>query len=216
MLKQIKSLPAVWSAQTEFGGGVRLFVALAVAAWGVSACGDDGATVTIKLMDAPPQNVTAVKIFVKSADVHVVDADKAKDADPNDASIDADDKWSSLAVDKEIDLVAHQGESAALALGDLSLPAGKITQIRLQLDLSKPQTVTQNGVDCAMETDLVPETGIKINHPFKAIDAAGGSASETLIDFDLAESLVAAGNCFRLKPVLKLTKVKTDGKDVAL
>jgi hypothetical protein len=180
------------------------------------ACGESGSTAVIKLMDAPPQGVTAVKVFVANVDIHVVDADKSKDADPEDTSIDNDNKWQSLAVNKAIDLVAHQGEGAAALLGELSLPEGKITQIRLRLDMSEPQTVTQDNTDCDMDTTQVPPTGIKINHPFKAFESKEGLDNEILLDFDLADSLTASGNCFRLTPVIKLVKVKADGKEVQL
>ena len=183
---------------------------------GSVACGSDGSTAILKVMDAPPQGVTAVKVFVASADVHVVDADKAKDADPTDTTIDKDDKWQTLELNQEIDLMAHQGEGAAALLGELPLPQGKITQIRLLLDTTQPQAVTQNGVDCAMDVSQVPPTGIKINHPFKAFDSKDGTKTEILMDFDVAESLKASGSCFRLEPVIKLVKVKADGEDVEI
>jgi hypothetical protein len=183
---------------------------------GTLACGSDGSTGILKIMDAPPQGVTAVTIVVATIDVHVEDADKAKDADPTDTSIDKDNKWQSLTLDQEIDLVIHQGEAAAELLGELPLPQGKITQIRLLLDLTKPQTVTQNGVDCAMDTSQVPPTGIKISHPFKAFDSKNGIKNEMLVDFDLADSMKASAGCFRLEPVLKLVKVKADGADVGI
>jgi hypothetical protein len=183
---------------------------------GSVACGSNGSTAVLRVMDAPPQGVTAVKVFVATAGVHVVDADGAKGADPADTSIDKDSQWQSLDLNQAIDLMAHQGEGAAALLGELPLPQGKITQIRLVLDTTQPQIVTQNGVDCAMDTSQVPPTGIKINHPFKAFDSKDGARNEILMDFDLGESLKASGGCFRLEPVIKLVKVKADGKDVEI
>lgn len=177
----------------------------------LSACG--GASAELRLMDAPPQGVTSVKIHVASMQVHVDDKDKAKDADPADSSIDADGKWQTLAVDKQIDLVAHQGEAAANVLGQLDLPEGKITQIRLVIDLAKPNVATFNGVDCNLDMSKIEAKGIKINHAFKALDPDGGEA-QVWVDFKLDEAMTAKGDCFLLEPKIKLHKVKVDGGDV--
>ena len=179
----------------------------------LTGCG--GATAELKLMDAPPAGVTAVEVFVAAMQVHVVDKDKAKDADPNDKSIDDDNYWESLAVGRSIDLVQHQGESAAELLGQLDLPEGKITQIRLVIDTTRPNTATYQGTKCDLDTSKVEVKGIKIDHPFKALDARPGAKHELWVDFKLDESLTAAGKCFVLLPKLKLHKVKVDGADIA-
>src|SRR5207244_1108242 len=100
------------------------------------------------------------------------DASSSKQGDPADDSIDDDSRWTSAAVNKSLDLVAHQGESAAEKLSQLGLPPGKITQIRLVLDTSLPErnVVTRaSGGDCALDVSNVARKGIKINHPFKAL-----------------------------------------------
>jgi hypothetical protein len=142
-----------------------------------------------------------------------VEKDKAKDADPNDSSIDSDDKWQTLPVDKQIDLVAHQGETAADVLGQLDLPEGKITQIRLVIDLTKPNVATFNGADCNLDMAKIEAKGIKINHAFKALDPDGGEA-QVWVDFELDKAMTPKGDCFQLEPKLKLHKVKVDGSDV--
>src|SRR5689334_3566891 len=103
----------------------------------LAACG--GTSHEILLYDAAPAGVTAVTLFVASADVHVDDkADKSVAQD--DASIDHDKKWETLEVGRAIDLMQHEGESAAEVLGQLDLPEGKVTQIRLQIDTSQSNT----------------------------------------------------------------------------
>lgn len=190
---------------------------------GLSAC--NGSTAIIKLMDAPFAGVTAVNIFIATVDVHMAgvsqesneneDKQKNKNKDPD--NTDAENNgWQTLEVNKTINLMEHQGEDAAILLGELSLPSGKITQIRLNLDLDEPQTVIKDNVDCAMDTSQVPTTGIKIIHPFKAFDSKNKIENEILLDFDLAESLTESGTCFKLKPVLHLVKVKANGKNVDL
>jgi hypothetical protein len=141
----------------------------------------------------------------------------------DDALLDpADDgTWVSLPVNKVIDLVAHQGEGAAELLGELSLPAGKVTRLRLFLDVTAPANNTMTygaAVTCNLNTDKVEKTGIKINKAFKAFESKSGSKGDVYLDFDLAESLKEdrAGDCWKLSPVLKLHKVKVDGQEQPL
>ena len=200
-------------SQAILSNGVR---ALALGSFGllVAACGGSSSTAEFRLMDAPPAGVTAVNVWVAAIQVHVVDNAEARDADPNDGTIDDDNKWLSLVVNRSIDLVQHQGETAAELLGQLPLPAGKITQIRLILDTTKPNTATRLGVACNLDTSEVVRKGIKINHPFKAF--GGNSKYAIWVDFKLDESLIENGTCFTLKPKLKLHKVKVDDKDATL
>jgi hypothetical protein len=186
-----------------------------LAALGLTACGG-GSTAELKLMDAPPAGVTSVKLQVASMQVHVDNKDSTKNGDPADSSIDDDDKWESLAVNQQIDLVQHQGEANADPLGKLDLPEGKITQIRLVIDTTKPNTATLNGTECDLDMSKVAQKGIKIDHAFKSIDSKNGSNSELLLDFNLEKSLTSKGTCFQLDPHLELTRVKVDGNDVAV
>lgn len=178
-------------------------------------CGGGSSTAELRLLDAPPPGVTSVKLSIAAMQVHVDDKSKT-DADPNDASIDDDQKWHSLAVNKTIDLVLLQGETAAMVLGELPLPLGKITQLRLVIDTTKSNTAVLNGVECSLDTRKVAAKGIKINHVFKAFESKSGSRHQLWVDFRLDESLKPAGTCFELEPKLKLIRVKTDGKDETL
>lgn len=82
-------------------------------------------------MLCPPSVVTLSKV-----EVHVAEADSRKDGDPNDASIDKDDRWESVELaQREHDFLKLQNDTTA-ALGELHLPEGKITQIRLFVDES--------------------------------------------------------------------------------
>lgn len=187
---------------------------LSAAALVAGGCGESS-TAEFRLMDAPPAGVTSVKIFVASIQVHVDDKTKTV-SDPADVSIDNDSKWQTFAVGRSIDLVQYQGESAALVLGQLPLPLGKITQVRLVIDKTKPNTATLNGVVCNLDVTKIADKGIKIDHVFKAFESKNGSLHQMWIDFKLDEALKPAGTCFELQPKLKLVKVKTDGKDEVL
>jgi hypothetical protein len=191
---------------------------ISLAAFMSSLCACGQAQATLSLMDAPPSGVTAVSIFVASMDVHVNDGGTGGDSgsNPNDATIDDDDKWHSLSVNKSIDLVQHQGESAAAMLGQLELPAGKITQLRLVIDTTKANTATYNGSSCALDTTKVETRGIKINHVFKALSASKGDKVDITVDFDLADSLSPKGDCFELSPRLKLHKVKLNDTEQSI
>jgi hypothetical protein len=208
---------------------MRHVLAASLTALAVSACGSAGSTATLKLMDKPTDDVSKVEITVASMQVHVVKPDDAKtQADPADASVDdatvatdgATYGWQSLAVNKKIDLLAHVGEGAAATLGDLPLPEGKITQIRLVLDTTAGNNVAtkKDGSTCNLDTEKVAKKGIKINHVFKAFQSKENAKHEVVVDFDVDESLKEDKDtgCWKLEPKLKLVKVKTDGADQAL
>jgi len=194
-------------------------------------CSDGKATLELKLMDAPA-GVEQVNLLLGSIQVHEAKPEAEGDqkngqgqggkpeaaevADPEDNTIDADDRWETLTVNKSVDLMAHQGEANALSLGELGIPEGKITQIRLILDTSKPEnnSVTQSGVACNLDVSQMNKNGIKINHAFKFIVARAEDRLQIILDFDLDHSLTASGGCFALKPVLKVQRVRTNDRDV--
>ena len=177
---------------------------------------EESGSIEVRLMDAPPIGVTAVKVHIAAFHAHVDNKD-AKDADPTDDKIDDSAKWVTRSVGRTIDLVAHQGESAAELLGELDLPEGKITQLRLVIDTTVPAKATVNGVDCLLDTTKVAKKGIKINHVFKAFEIGVGKKHTAWIDFELDKSLTDdKKGCFVLEPKLKLHKVKRDGADLTL
>jgi hypothetical protein len=183
---------------------IRTITSASIVAGLVSACGGGGG-VELYLMDAPPEGVTAVNLYVAAMQVHVAKAGSSTTAQAG---------WQSLSVKRSIDLVAHQGEGAAEVLGQLDLPDGKITQIRLVLDTSQPNTAVFNGESCDLDLSKVDKEGVKINHPFKALDAKSDKTYQVYVDVELDKSLKPEGNCFRLEPVVKLHKVKLDGAEV--
>jgi len=186
--------------------------ALLLSLAGLTACGGSESTATFSLMDAPPPGVTAVRVMIAAMQVHIAKSDGPDMSDPNDGSIDDDDKWVSLSVNRTIDLVQHQGETAAEVLGELPLPDGKLTQIRLVIDTGMPanNVATFNGTDCNLDVEKVAKKGVKINHPFKAFETQVAQHHQVLVDFDLEQSLKEKGSCFELEPKLKLVKVKSE------
>jgi hypothetical protein len=189
--------------------------ALAPALLLAAACGNT--TVSFELTDAPPDMTKIEHVFItlERVEVHVAgddDDDDDDDAKKDVAPDDHDGGWRDVpAPESTFDLVALQNDVRA-SLGELELPSGKITQIRLFMALDgRNEVVLVNGETCALDLEQVPTTGIKINHPFKAIDVEESSKINLVVDFDLAESVDQVGACeFRLKPVIKLKHVEKD------
>jgi hypothetical protein len=190
-------------------------IALVPAALLLAACGDT--TVTLELTDAPPEMETIEHVFItlERVEVHVAgdDADDDDDAKKDVAEDeDHDGGWRTVAAPAgTFDLVALRNDVRA-SLGELQLGSGKITQIRLFIATSEQnEVVLVGGESCALDLEQVPTTGIKINHPFKAIDVEDSSKINLVVDFDLAESVDQVGECeFKLKPVIKLKRVEKE------
>ena len=201
---------------------MTLRAALVLAPFLLAACGST--TVTVALTDAPPDmaSLEHVEVTLSRVEVHVAgaddddddDADEASDDDKSEGDKDKDDGagWRTVAAKAgTFDLIALQND-VRKTLGTLDLPSGKITQIRLFLDPNgKNQVELTSGETCPLDLDAVPPTGVKINHPFKALDVEDSSKLTLVIDFDLKESLDQTGTCaFALKPVIKLKHIEHD------
>jgi hypothetical protein len=107
---------------------------------------------------------------------------------------------------RSFDLLKLQNDVTA-ALGELEVPAGKITQIRLFIDPAGTNAITlTDGRVCPLGLQVDNNTGVKIIHPFKI---AAGQTTEVVIDFDLKESVSQDAPCtFTLAPVIKVKSVK--------
>jgi len=181
----------------------------------LAACGGNG-TVAIELTDAPPDTATLSHVYVSlsSVDVHLAGgADEGTKEDTR-AGEDKgkDGGWHTVNPRAgRFDLLALQNDVTA-SLGELDLPEGKITQIRLFIDeAGENRVMTRDGQSCALDLSNVDKTGIKINHPFKAIDVPAGERVRVVVDFDLKESVDEAGACsFSLNPVIKLKSADLD------
>ena len=175
-----------------------------------SACG--GTKVVVDLTDAPPATETIEHVYVSldHVELHVAGNDGA-DEDRAQPDSDSDGGWHTVMPEtKTFDLVALRNDVTE-TLGELELSSGKITQIRLFIDGDgRNEVVLADGRHCALDLDSVPTTGVKINHPFKALDVEESDALRLVVDFDLVESLDQTDACaFSLKPVIKLKHVET-------
>jgi hypothetical protein len=90
-------------------------------------------------------------------------------------------------------------------LGQMALPAGQYTQLRLVLQPNSGgapanSVVPTGAAEQALDTPSAAQSGIKLIHPFTV--PAGGLA-DVLLDFDACKSIVRRGNgSFGLKPVI--------------
>ncbi len=193
-------------------------IGLVTAAFWLVACGSS-TKVTLELTDAPPDTAAIAHVFVslERVEVHVAGDDEAvSDADAESAGGDANGAedgpggWRTVTPKAgTFDLVGLQNDVRA-SLGELDLPSGKLTQIRLFIDgAARNEVVLTSGTTCSLDLSNVPPTGIKINHPFKALDVSESSRLTLVVDFDLNESLDQTAACsFALKPVIKLKNVE--------
>ena len=192
-----------------------------------SGSGSGVGGVTLALTDVPsaaapahaPLDLTGVAhvyVTLQQVDIHVVPA-PTQGPDEGDPSVGNDGGWRSvpLSATPTIDLMALRG-GVVTSLGSLlGPPAGKITQIRLMLDRQGDnRVVLASGTSCALDLAEVPGTGIKIIHPFVAIDVDQREALRIVLSLDLRQSLMASGACsYRLEPVISLESVERDAVD---
>lgn len=216
-----------------------LAISLALA---LAACGSNGGTVKLGLTSndaAPAQaalaaapaapgndltNVKSIVVTVASVSVHVAGAGSPDPVPP--AVDDGAPGWVLLTDEPKVyDLVElSQDFTAVLATG--TVPAGKITQIRLALSTTGPETgegaaakpVAHDVIAGAVtELDdtvcdlLVPHSafkpGIKIVHPFQALPVPEGGTVEAVLNLRVKESTretTPSGCAYRLNPVMQV------------
>jgi hypothetical protein len=149
------------------------------------------------MTDAPACGYDAVNVTVTKVRVH-----QAADA------AEAEAGWQDLPVNPpvRIDLLSLTN-GALFELGQLPLPAGKYTQMRLVLAENGGITPLANavipsgGTEMALKTPSGQQSGVKAN---VNIDVAANQMADFVIDFDACKSVVKAGSSgqYLLKPVL--------------
>lgn len=128
-----------------------------------------------------------------------------------------------------VNILAYTSQAAPLTFPAATIPAGTYAQIRFVLDSATttlaytdssgvshtvPLTIpsaTRGGFGNATSTDSGDgqgTSGVKVN---VALDAAAGGTYGFILDFNAAQSVVAAGPNFLLKPVIVATAVATAG-----
>jgi hypothetical protein len=152
---------------------------------------------SIRLVDAPADDVTEIVVSVTRVTAHVVGGGGWVDLSTTPATV---------------DLLKLQGGTFAL-LGVTTIPAGKVTQLRLYTDENGPNYVTTpDGVQHPLKVPSGPQSGIKIKGGFELAACATGSLT---LDFDGKKSIfthpTGAGDDWILRPVIRLKSVATTG-----
>jgi hypothetical protein len=212
---------------------------LLVAPFVLAACGGGG-TLDLDLTSDESDNalglvtasavdlskIQSVKVTVDEIWAHVDNKDAKDDVKGEDVADDGD-KWELVSeADQEIDLMTVR-DSATKPLGELELPEGKVTQLRLKLKGGTESgdrfriagAVTEaSGTTCDLS---VPKSaispGVKISGAFKAMKIEAGGKHHAIINLKLTDTTKEAdgtGCVYKLNPVLKVKKfeVKADDK----
>lgn len=174
-------------------------VSLSTACGGGNVDTTKTAPIEFRLVDAPASEVTEIVVTLDEVKVHV-----------------AGSGWIVLSSEtRTVDLLKLQGGSYAL-LGVASLPAGRISQMRLHVQEGSTNYVTTpDGVHHPLKTPSGEESGLKIK---LGVDFASCEGGNVTIDFDGKKSIFVhpkgggAGDEWTLRPVIRLKSVRhTEG-----
>ena len=161
---------------------------------------DGKARVNFYLVDAPGDFdevwVEVIAVRVKMDDNSMDDDNSQGNDDDN------DDSWQEISYEGESQMVNLLDLTGAnsLLLGTEDFEEGEIDQLRLILGTNN--YVVKDGVESDLKTPSAQQSGLKIKID-QEIEA--GQTYDLIIDFDVAKSIVVAGNSgnINLKPVLR-------------
>jgi hypothetical protein len=190
-----------------------LVAACGAAAIALAACGggggsgDAGGTGTLRmaLTDAPACGYDAVNVTIERVRVH-----KSSSAGDNDAG------WSDLVIapQQRVNLLTLTN-GVLEELGEMPLPAGRYTQMRLVLAANgnnapfANSVVPSGGTEVALTTPSGQQSGLKLN---VGIEVGANQIADVVLDFDACKSIVPRGNSgqYNLKPVIAVIPRVTD------
>ena len=169
-------------------------------------------TLSLTMVDAPGGNYQAVYVTIKEVQVCMKRSVQCEDDDD-----DCGCRWKTVATLNQTFNLLELVNGVVAALGETDLAAGAYKQLRLLLYdqpddslnlFGDPHPYPQYLID---EDDGVHEmkvpsgyqTGIKLVHPFVI---ENNLTTELILDFDVASSVVKAGNSgkYLLKPTIKV------------
>ncbi len=159
----------------------------------------DSGTFRVALTDAPACGYDQVNVTVQKVRVH-----------QSSTASDTDDGWSEVVLNpaQRVDLLSLTNGVLA-ELGQVQLPAGHYSQLRLVLasnDATTPMAnsvVPTGGSETALSTPSAQQSGLKMNLD---LDVAANQLADLVLDFNACKSVVRAGNSGRylLKPVVSV------------
>ncbi|MBX3608037.1 MAG: DUF4382 domain-containing protein [Piscinibacter sp.] len=191
---------------TGAAGALALVVAACGGGGGIGGTGSPMGTLRVSMTDAPACGYDEVNVTVEKVRVH-----QSSNAGENDAG------WSDIVLNppQRIDLLTLTNGALA-ELGQVELPAGKYTQLRLVLAANgstlppaNSVVLTGSGTEVALNTPSAQQSGLKLN---ANIDVPAGQVLDVVLDFDACKSVVKAGNSgrYNLKPVIAVIPVLSD------
>src|SRR5688572_26730265 len=152
------------------------------------ACESDektNAKLQVWLTDAPG-DYQEVKIDVQGVEIHASENDDGKG-------------WTSVNVKTGIYDLLELTNGLDTLLGEVELPAGKISQIRLKL--GDNNSLVTDGQTFDLSTPSAQQSGLKLQI-HQTLEE--GITYKILLDFDVARSIVKTGNGnYKLKPVIR-------------
>jgi hypothetical protein len=160
----------------------------------LSSCQDEkNARIEVWLTD-DPGDFQEVNVDVQGVEIHSSENDHGQG-------------WQALDVTPKIFNLLELANGNETFLGDLELPGGKISQIRLKL--GNDNSVKVNDETFALNTPSAQQSGLKVQiHQV----LAEGITYKIVLDFDAAKSIVQNGNGdFTLKPVIRALTEAQDG-----
>jgi hypothetical protein len=192
------------------------------AAW-LPACGSSG-NVAVEVGRDPSalsslDDARSVRVPIAEVQVHLAPMGAETETESE-----ASGDWHTFSpANQQVDLVALPIDGSTF-LGDLTLPAGKITQIRLRIaapveagagERILAGAVTEmDGTTCALVLPASAwEPGLMVIQPFKAIDVDPAQRIALVLAFDLRDAMrspEAAGCAWRLNPVVRLQSAELD------
>lgn len=155
-------------------------------------------TLRLALTDAPSCGFDAVNVTIHKVRVH-----------QSSSAGEGDSGWAEIVMSpaKRVDLLSLTN-GVLSELGQIPLPAGRYTQMRLVLadnsnasPLANSVVLTSNKNEVALKTPSGQQSGVKTNI---GIDIAANQMADFVVDFDACKSVVTAGNSgqYLLKPVV--------------
>lgn len=157
----------------------------------LGACGSDG-TLRVLLTDAPLDGAEAVNVTITSVQVHHAGAFSSE----NDAG------WVEIMDEARRVNLLDLRDGVTTTLGEVELPEGKITQVRMVVDEQEGPTLIKDGAETSLRIASGATSGIKLNGCFAVL---AGDETDIVVDFDAGASVHTTGNgSLMMRPTVHL------------
>jgi Domain of unknown function (DUF4382) len=173
---------------------------------GISGTGAAAGSLRVAMTDAPSCGFDAVNVTVQKVRVH-----------QSASALDGDAGWADIVIAPALRADLLTLRNGVLAeLGQVALPAGHYTQLRLVLVANGNSAPWANSVVLAggvaetpLDTPSAPQSGIKLN---VNIDVPAHQRVDVVLDFNACQSVVKRGNTgrYNLKPVISVIPLLSD------